>query len=286
MTVKQVNGSRVVYEEFSNLDMFLKGVGRETNVVFKNARHASDERGRTEWAGTASFNDAVSLLSNGWTDKLAEIRKEMAQFDRVMEQNVTYQKKRPSTSVVGFAPHVPNAIMGLPNSMIRTEHTPMKTKVVRIIYNMCMNSGTDADDIMNAGLAVLKIANALERKGMRVRVDVNPFLAERNREKVCALVCIKDWRQPIDLKKIAFPVAHPSMFRRIGFRWLETVPELKEQGFTSGYGRSLEEEDACASLLEAVGARTEKDYFVNVRIARRCGYDVNKLAQEIGLGSL
>ena len=81
---------------------------------------------------------------------------------------------------------------------------------------MAMNCGTDAKDIMNAGLTVLKIAYSLERKGFRVRIDVNPFLARSSREETCALVCVKDWRQPIDIKKVAFPIAHPAMFRRLG----------------------------------------------------------------------
>ena len=37
-------------------------------------------------------------------------------------------------------------------------------------------------------------------------------------------------------------MAHPSMFRRIGFRWMETQPDIKEYGWSKGYGRSLSED--------------------------------------------
>lgn len=162
----------------------------------------------------------------------------------------------------------------------------MKAKVVRIVYNMVMNCDTDKEDILKTGLVVLKLAYSLERQGYRVRVDVNPFLAKRDVQKVCALVCVKDWRQPIDIKKVAFPIAHPSMFRRLGFRWLECAPELEDKSFRWGYGQSLEDADEAKGLLKQCNVLGDNDYFVNVRIAKKNGYDVAKVAQAIGIKNL
>lgn len=273
---------RLVFEEYHNLTAFAKSLERKENTVFARASLHSKENCDSDWAGTRTYEEAVDLFNNGWSEKVEEIRKGLVQFAKANERDVSYQKKRPENSVVGFAPHVPNAILGLPNSMIQTERTPMKVKVVRIIYNMTMNCGTDAEDIMNAGLAVLKIAYSLEMKGYRVRIDVNPFLATKGSENSCCLVCVKDWRQPIDIKKVAFPIAHPAMFRRLGFRWLE-VCDIKNSDWTGGYGRSLENLKDAKKVLEDANAIGKNDYFVNVETAKKNKYDPAKTAEAIGI---
>lgn len=273
----------IVFEKYDSLDVFARSLERPVNSVFLGASLASQRNGDGSWAGTDTYSEAVRLFNDGWDEKVEEIRKGLIQFEQANQKDVSYQKSRPNTAVVGFTPHVPNAILGLPNSMIYTERTPMKAKIVRIIYNMTMNCGTNKRDIMKAGLTVLKIAYSMERKGYRVKIDVNPFLAREGDEKACALVCVKDWRQQIDIKKVAFPIAHPAMFRRLGFRWLETVPNIKKDGWTCGYGQSLEKAEAAKELLKKCNALEDNDYFVNVLIAKENDFDPEKVAKAIGI---
>lgn len=276
----------IVFEQFDNLTAYARALERDTNKVFTGQSLSSQRKGDGHWAGTKTYEDAMRLFENGWTEKADEIRKAFVKFEKVQQQSVTYEKSRPATSVIGFAPHVPNAILGLPNSMIHADRQPMKAKVVRIIFNMCMNCGTEADDIMNAGLAVLKIVNSLERKGMRVRIDVNMYMAESSKQKTCAIVCVKDWRQPIDIKKVAFPMAHPAMFRRLGFRWLESTPGLTDRGFLSGYGRSIEDVEEAKKFLKEVKVLGDNDYFVNVTLASKHDFDHEEIAKAIGIKNL
>lgn len=281
-SIKQSGSKKLLLEEFNNLDEFMAAIDRPTNTVF-SGRSLESKQNDYSFTRTRSYDEALELLRNGWTEKLDEVRKEMASFERLLEQDVSYEKKRPSTSPIGFAPHVPNAIMGLPNSMIRTETTPMKTKIVRIVYKMSMNAGVSAKEIMDSGLLVLKLAHALEKKGLRVRIDVSPKFSDASDERVCALVCIKDWRQPLDLKKVAFPIAHPSMFRRFGFKWMETAPDIKDSSFEWGYGSSKISESDCKNMLSECGAfNIGKDYFVDGFIAEECDYDLKKLSKRLG----
>lgn len=274
---------RIVLEQYDSLDVFSRCLGRPNNKVF-NGKSTSHEKGDKDFYGTSSFEEAMDLFNNGWSEKAEEIRKDFVKFERAQERNVSYQKSRPTAAVVGFAPHVPNAILGLPNSMIYTERTPMKAKVVRLIHNQTMNAGTSEKTIMNAGLTVLKIAYSLERKGYRVRIDVNPMFTQSGSETACALVCVKDWRQPIDIKKVAFPIAHPSMFRRLGFRWLESTPDLKESGFRYGYGSAVNDAKRAKKIL---GDKMEDtDYFVDVNICARNDFDPAKTAEAIGIKNL
>lgn len=276
-------GKKLVFEQFDNLTLFARSLDRKDNSVFAGETLASKKNGDGDWSGTDTFEEAMSLFNNGWTEKVEEIRKGLVQFEKANERNVSYQKNRPTTSVVGFTPHVPNAIMGLPNSMIMTERTPMKAKAVRIIYNMSMNCGTDARDILNAGLVVLKIAYSMEMKGYRVRIDALPFSANKSREEAACIVCVKDWRQHIDIKKVAFPIANPAMFRRLGFRWLETTPNLTDRGFRMGYGHAFEDDDDEKRMLRNAGVLSDTDYYLNVPMAQKHGFNVDKVAEAIGI---
>lgn len=274
---------KLIFEQFDNLTLFSRSLERKDNVVFAPEDKASKRTGRDSWAGTKTYEEALNLFNNGWTDKVEEIRKSLVQFEKAQERDVSYQKRRPTSSVVGFAPHVPNAILGLPNSMIMTERTPMKAKAVCIVYNMTMNAGTDSNDILQAGIAVLKIAYAMELRGYRVRIDVVPFCAGIGRENAACIVCVKDWRQHIDIKKVAFPIANPSMFRRLGFRWLESTPNLTETAFRGGYGTSFEDAEREKKVLKSAGVFADSDYYLNVPLADECGFDVDKIAAAIGI---
>jgi hypothetical protein len=48
---------------------------------------------------------------------------------------------------------------------------------------------------------------------------------------------VKDAMQPIDLKRISFPLTHTAFFRVIGFDWYSRCPEAK---YIGGYGHSLD----------------------------------------------
>lgn len=276
-------GKKLVFEQFDGLDVFARNLERPVNKVFAGRTRSSQSTSDKAWYGTPDFETAMHLFNNGWTEKADEIRNHFVKFERAQEREVQYQKSRPTTSVVGFAPHVPNAILGLPDSMIYKEQSPMKAKVVRIIFNNTMNAGTSASDIMNAGLTVLKIAQSLERKGLRVRIDVAPKFSAGDRENVLLLVTVKDWRQPLDIKKVAFPIAHPSMFRRLGFCWMETVPTVTDTSFYHGYGRSFENPKEGKGILKEAGVLGDKDYFVNVTMAQKNGYDPTKTAEAMGI---
>lgn len=277
---------KFICEQFDNLDAFARGLERPENSVFRGRECSSKGTDRSSWYGTPSYEAAMKLFRDGWTEKADEIRKEFLKFERANQQEVTYEKTRPATSVIGFTPHVPNAILGLPNSMIYTERTPMKAKVVRLIFNMGMNAGTNAKDIMNAGLVALKIVHSLEKRGLRVRLDVTPKFSQGDRENVCAVVCIKEWRQPLDIKKIAFPTSHPSMFRRLGFRWMETMPEITDNRFYSGYGQSFEDVEKEKALLKEAGVLRDQDYYMNVKLASDNDFDLERVAKAIGIKNL
>ena len=71
---------------------------------------------------------------------------------------------------------------------------------------------------------------------------------EEGGELAIGTVQIKNYGERYSFQKVSFPLVHPSMFRRIGFKWLETVPGITDSGFSFGYGRPATQEDLIREL--------------------------------------
>lgn len=227
----------MIFEEFGSINALIKSFyDRGVNEVYRGERCFSKTGGES-FTRTESFDHAMELLTGGWDEPLSQMKTQTA---RHIVTNTTSHRARPENAVIGYTPNVPNAILGLPDSMINTTRVPQKVRAVTLIYTITVNCGYNQDDIYKAGLCFLNVVNSLEIQGYRVKVLVEPFCGHQEREEhVCFRVNVKDWRQPLDLKKLAFPLSHPSMFRRIGFRWLETTPKLNRRGWIRGYGQAF-----------------------------------------------
>ena len=133
--------------------------------------------------------------------------------------------------------------------MINQHKEPQKVKVVSLVYAPDANCGTSADTFIKAGIVVLNIVNRLEMNGIRVNLKIAAYDASGRRDSYAGCyITIKDYREQLDLKKIAFPIAHPSMLRRLGFKWIETFPDLKG-GYSGGYGHTISGDDGHKDTL-------------------------------------
>lgn len=275
---------KFVVEHFDSIEVFTKTImQRKPNSVFKG-KNLSSEKGTESFTGSRSLQQALDIMKNGYEEPLAKIKKTM--LDVKAKSNTPVQKIRPTIGVVGFAPCVPNAIRGLPNSMISVDRVPMKSKVLTIMYSIGVNAATKTDEMIEAGTAVLKLINELELKGYRVRLNVE-FIGcyEGDREFASVTVNVKDWRQHIDLKKLAFPLVHPSALRRVAFRWLETVPNLSVEGFKWGYGKPKNNDgyDEAKDFYQKHGLCDEKTYYINVAMVQECDHDTRRMMEKCGI---
>lgn len=276
---------KVLYEEFANLRSLETALNSRTeNSVFKGGRCSSksNDKGFTR---TSSWEEAIDLFHTGWDEPLEEIKRGIA---KNFKANVSTNKTRPCNDVVGYAPCVPNAIMGLPHSMISTQRTPSKVKAVTITYSMSVTCGYSEEQILKSGIVVLNIINDLELQGYRVKLNLEFMATKEGNDLSIVRVCVKDWRQPLDIKKLTFPIAHPSMFRRLGFRWLETVPNLKNTGYRGGYGSSnfkSDYENACRIYKEN-NLLKENEFFITSYLCIEKDYDKEEIIKETGMTKL
>lgn len=266
----------IVKEHFTSIrDMLSVINSRENNSVMKN--EYSSSKGSYEFTGTRNWQEAIDLFENGYTDVLDKIKAGVA---KGIKQTENIQKRRTSTGVVGYAPHVPNAIMGLPNSMIYTQSIAQKVKAISIVYAITENCSTDAEEFIESGIAVLNVINRLELAGYRVNLKIMFYCAECGSDRAFGTVDVKSYREHLDLKKICFPVAHPSMFRRLGFKWLETCKGLNASDWRYGYGMQIRNaiNDKFVNVMLA-----KNEFFMNLETTRSHNYNVDEIIESLNL---
>lgn len=270
--------AKFVFESFDSISQLLNVLEtRKGNSIFGSYRE-SNTVNRKDFYGTDSYNEAVTLARTGWAEPLDRL-KEVAKASGI-KTNVTSDKNRPATGIVGYAPCVPNAIRGLPNSMIMTERVPSKVKAVTIVYSPCDTSNAKTESYIKAGVAILGMVQQLELSGYRVRLQAEFKSSICDGEYTVARVTLKDWRQPIDLKKLTFPMANSGMQRRLGFRWLETVPTLTVRGYRSSYGSTIAKRmdyEPQLALYEENGLLKGNEYFITKQLCEMENYDIDRI---------
>ena len=277
-----------ITERFPSIEALMRTLEerKENNPAMKSAD--SSNTVSKEFCGTKNYKEAVELITHGWTEKLREIKEG---FDKAVKvnSNTTASRPRPTTGIVGYAPCVPNAILGLPNSMIATEKVPQKIKAVTIVYNNSVSAGWSTGEIIECGIAVMKLVNKLELDGYRVKLTIEALATENGGDLAQCLVDVKDWRQPLDLTKLAFPMVHPSMLRRIMFRWLETVPNLTNTGYSCGYGQPKSSNDYDKVVKEYREKRKclgETDYYLTSYMVKEEKHDIERIMKRAGMSAL
>lgn len=222
-------------EKFATIDAFVKSLNtRELNPAFKNVGEVSSKiKGNKDFYKTDTYAESEELLIGGYKEGLSVIKSEK----RINRYSIT-KRNTPSVDVVGFAPHVPNAIAGIPQSMVSVKTRNQKSKIVSIIYNNSAASSTTISQLAVAGRHVLDVVATLERQGYRVNVDILTTACTSTQVAMC-FVHVKDALRTINPLKLAYILVHPSFFRRQGFRWIETCPKITDRTFSCGYGYPL-----------------------------------------------
>lgn len=225
----------------------------------------------SSFSKTKSFDEANDLLLYGDKELAKKIEDAGVGNVRLKLKSQT-NRRQVYSSVVGFAPNVPNFIAGTPNSMINIRQVKTKQRVITVAYNTSVSCFVTPDEIVRAAAKFVSAVMLIEASGVRVNVfSVEVFRDRKNRHRCCFMTRIKDSGQKIDTLRMSYPIAHPSMLRRHWFRLLETTPGIPES-YVRGYGRPIKEEKECMKVMNDAG----------IHNINRClsYYDVESLSVE------
>ncbi|MBO7423147.1 MAG: hypothetical protein J6T99_07150 [Oscillospiraceae bacterium] len=208
---------------------------RENNRVMRG-NHSSKE-GSKDFTGTKSYSEALNLMQTGYDEAAKMLKRDVKNKSKINAKCMGIVKHpTPHSAVVGYIPNVPNAIRNLPASMISIDRTPMKRKTLDIIYSQHGSCARDQEYFSKAGAALLSAVEVIEKSGIQTQIDLAFMTAEGNSQLAFPTVRIKRYDERYSFQKVSFPLVHPSMFRRIGFKWLETSPAVTDNRFNIGYG--------------------------------------------------
>lgn len=232
--------------------------------------------GGASWAGCSSYDEAEQLLVGGWADHLNMVNKSLGKdFCKEEPKRITFEN-----NVEGYVPIVPLALLGLPNSMVDVRRKRMKYRIIDIYYDLGVHADVNPERMLKTGKKVLGIIVALEKQGYRVRLSsMDCFTDHEATDGDCLVLRIKNENQPIDLKRVMFPMFHPAMLRAIGFAWYERVPFGKEK---SGYGQTFnhhfKEEERRDIITELFGPQAV--YLAGHEIEKIEGKELEKYIKE------
>lgn len=226
---KESNSVTVLFESISDVVSFIKHTDYTKHY---KSHHASDEVSsmRTKFTSTRDFNEAMELLLHGWESGAESLNKGL--MAHVHSSSTVI---RSAYDVAGFQCSVPRYLQGIPTNMINQRRVVQKNKVVNVTKDIGYSAMIDTDVMLQQGLKVLRAVEEIERNGTRCNVYVS-FVSGGGRDykHVDIKVKIKDASQRLNVKQTAFPLVHPSMFRRIVFALIECMEESKN--FGEGHG--------------------------------------------------
>lgn len=197
-----------------------------TDENFKNMRKADE----WTWRGVKSYDDAMNLMRYGYQPTVEKLKGAMKISRMGSGKRISFVN-----NIVGANPVVPLAMMGVPNCMVDMRMKPIKCKVIDVYYDMTMGAGTSPETIIENGQKLLGAILELERQGYRFNLYGVQSYCDNGSVDVLS-VRVKSADQPIDLKRISFPLTHVGFFRVIGFDWYSKTPKGK---YRWAYGRAL-----------------------------------------------
>lgn len=225
------------------------------NCQERECRHSDYDMTKREldvdFHGVETYDEALELLATGYQPTVDKLKS-------ALKPNAASKGKRIAfeNNVYGFAPIVPLALKGVPTCMVNATIKPIKSKVLDIYYDIAVMYNVSTDTIIKSGQKVLSAILDLERQGYRINLYAFQGYTDGAKDDFDILcVKVKSSDKPLDLKRVSFPLTHPSFFRVIGFDWQGRAPFTKYRGRGRGqaFTQVIDDKEADALVKEMVG---------------------------------
>lgn len=237
MKVENNKGYEVV--EYNSLNEFYNYIcDTPFNDSFIWAKHASVD-GDYYFTQTRNFEEATEILKNGWSDMSSKLTQRL---NVVKNQVQPAMKAKTINSVAGFQPIVPLYLSGVPTNMVNRKMVPVKQKVITLNKSISYKCSIKTEQIVEESTKAMMIVKKLEAQGYRVNLNVIMGGIESDL-KLITKIRIKSAGEKLNISKLAFPLVHPSMLRRLMFRFIEVYPKVTKS-FVKGYGSPVSDDEA------------------------------------------
>lgn len=232
MKAEQISRKTEVIEFDSLQEFYNYLTNTPFNEVFRWGKHSSVD-GDYSFTKTKNFDEAVELFKNGWSDMATQLVQRLKAIENKTERTM---KPKNTLSVCGYQAIVPLYLQGVPNNMVSKKMVPIKQKVITLNKSIDYHGGVDPDTIIDESIKAMQIVKKLEAQGYRCNLNIVLGSSAGYPEKQFVVkVRIKSANEKMNISKLAFPLVHPSMLRRLFFRFIEVYPHVTKS-FVDGYG--------------------------------------------------
>lgn len=227
----------------------------------RESRRADDEFGGLQW------QEAVDMaLGSGYLDVVPEVDRYAAQVaDEIITQRMATTFE-PTYDVAGGVVDIGRYLAGDPECMMLSSLIPISRagRAVRLVVPVGHRQGITSDLILRRGAAVMALATLLQRAQHPLEIWAAPSCSSEDKPKVrlTYMVKVQAADESLDMGRVMFAVAHPSMLRRLAWSLRETESQEVRDRFgvslMGGYGqtprnvyeRDLPEHDGTSIILD------------------------------------
>lgn len=193
----------------------------------------SDTRETDSFFGDAgSFDEMIERCYDGYNARgIAESRKEISNL-------VSVESSKDTLKHMGDALDVPTYLSGDMRCFWAEDGEHSAPKRIHITYSANCLGGVGSENFYNHGGAIAVICDALDSIGAQTKITCT-FVNDRVLSgSAVQVIEVKDYNESIDIPRIGV-TTHPSFFRRIGFRYFESLGEHLGKSWGTGVGSSL-----------------------------------------------
>ena len=271
-----MNNSKNIAHRFNSIGAFVAYLDRGKQQY---SYDDSQKEGDKDWYGSATYKEANDTLLFGDKENAEKIMQSNEYKEACRVINAQRAKREIFPSVVGFAPHVPNYIAGVPNQMLRTRNVQVKQRTITVAIACSVPCAVSSEKMRKASANIALAISKIEASGTRVQVFAGAGFTQKWMEErdtnsgqtLSAWVKIKDYQQQLDLLRMIYPLGNPSFFRRHMFRLMEITPNL-EPDMVYGYGYQMNNNEMKRDLVRA---GIKADAVINIR------FDMGKSPAEL-----
>ena len=222
-------------QEFDRIGEAVNYLQRKPNPVDRPA----SETGSHRWTGSRDMKHALELLEVGWPEGLVEMKGMVENIERVLLDRIP----RPTVhrDLSGSDVDIGAYLSGEPENMLEWQAQPANSEGIKLVVNGSASAGVSARVIKARGAVVVATIHAMQM--LEIPVELwGVWASSRDRYHSETRIQISRPGYELDIERVAFILAHPSMLRRIAFGiWEREEPKdwRKRIGIEpdTGYGR-------------------------------------------------
>lgn len=155
----------------------------------------SSRTGIENWATVEDY------CRNGWKESTQEFNETINDIKQVQsEKRISFKN-----DIQGYMPIVPLTIIGVPNNMVNSHYKEIKTKCIKVIYNVNYGAMVRAETIKKNSKKLLSVLYGLELQGYRIELYVCYFVGNGKKFNNMT-IRIKEANQPFAMERMMYPL--------------------------------------------------------------------------------